>query len=557
MREILDAAAFRDMLLCASDALEANRQPINELNVFPVPDGDTGTNMSLTMGAGAAALRKSRPETVTAVADCAASALLRGARGNSGVILSLLLRGISKSVKGKDTVTAKEFAAALSEGVDAAYKAVMKPAEGTILTVSRVATKAATEFAEAGSDVELMLVCALEAAKDALELTVEQNPVLKRAGVVDAGGKGYVVMLDAMLASLQGRAFSEYEPEALPDLSKLEGADFSEFDTEEIEFAFDTVFIVRKTTDRPLDLLRAYLDSIGDSLVIGEDDDAFKVHVHTNTPGDALTEAQKYGTLEIAKIENMRMQHEDLAAGRRTHTADELEHEDEPRRRIAPPEKKYGCVAVCAGAGMESLFREIGADGVVMGGQTMNPSTEDILREVDRTPAETVFVFPNNKNIIMAAEQCIPLSEQKKVVVIPTKNVPQGISAMLALDTYEDEESCVATLTETAERVHVASVTYAARDSEFDGHSIKAGEYLALLDGALLGSFTELPVLMEVVCDRLRGFDPEIVSVYYGEDVSEDEAEKVGGEIGAQLPDAEISVVSGGQPVYYYWIAAE
>ncbi len=433
----------------------------------------------------------------------------------------------------------------------------MKPAEGTILTVSRVATKAALEFSEAGSDVELMLVCALEAAKDALELTVEQNPVLKRAGVVDAGGKGYVVILDAMLASLQGRAFSAYEPEALPDLSKLgAGADFAAFDTEEIEFAYDTVFIVRKTVDKPLDLLRAYLDSIGDSLVIGEDDDAFKVHVHTNTPGDALTEAQKYGTLEVAKIENMRMQHEDLAAGRRTHTADELDHEDEPQRKIAPPEKKYGCVTVCAGAGMESLFREIGADGVVTGGQTMKPSTEDILREVDKTPAEIVFVFPNNKNIIMAAEQCVPLSE-KKVVVIPTKNVPQGVSAMLALDTYAEEDACVETMTETAARVRVASVTYAARDSEFDGHSIRAGEYLALLDGALLGSFTELPVLLEVVCDRLKGFDPELVSVYYGEDVSEDEAGEVGEQIGAQLPDAEVSVVSGGQPVYYFWIAAE
>ena len=556
MREILDGAAFRDMLLCAADALETNKQQINELNVFPVPDGDTGTNMSLTMGAGAAALRSKQPEGACAVADCAASALLRGARGNSGVILSLLFRGFAKSVKGMSVLTAQDLAQAMREGVDAAYNAVMKPAEGTILTVSRVSANAAAEFAEAGSDVELMLVCALEAAKDALEETVEQNPVLKRAGVVDAGGKGYVVILDAMLASLQGRAFSAYEPEALPKRDSLHGADFGAFGTEEIEFAYDTVFIVRRTGDKPLELLRAYLDSIGDSLVIGEDDEAFKVHVHTNIPGAALTEAQKYGTLEVAKIENMRTQHEDVAAGRTARCADDLDDEADGLPACAAPEKKYGCVAVSAGAGMEALFRELGADGVVTGGQTMNPSTEDILREVEKTPAETVFVLPNNKNIIMAAEQCVPLSG-KKVVVIPTKTVPQGISAMLALDTYAEEAECAEAMTEAAARVHTASVTYAARDSEFDGHSIRAGEYLALLDGALLGSFTALPALMETVSEALQAFSPELVSVYYGEDVDGESAEAVGGMLTERFADAEVSVISGGQPVYYYVIAAE
>ncbi|MBR6561387.1 MAG: DAK2 domain-containing protein, partial [Oscillospiraceae bacterium] len=374
MREIIDGAAFRDMLLCASDALEKHKQPINELNVFPVPDGDTGTNMSLTMRSGADALRSKKLEGVTAVADCAASALLRGARGNSGVILSLLFRGISKAVKGMNELTAHSLADAMQEGVDAAYKAVMKPAEGTILTVSRVAAKAAMDFAEQGSDVELLLVCALEAAKDALELTVEQNPVLKRAGVVDAGGKGYVVILDAMLASLQGRMFSDYEEEKLPDPAALnEGAEFGAFSSEDIEFAYDTVFIVRRTKDKPLEEFREYLVSIGDSLVIGEDDECFKVHVHTNEPGAAITEAQKYGTLEIAKIENMRSQSEDLAAGRKATSADALEEEEAPVK----PEKRYGFVTVCAGEGMETLFRELGADGVVTGGQTMNPSTED------------------------------------------------------------------------------------------------------------------------------------------------------------------------------------
>ena len=557
MREIIDGAALRDMLLCAADALEANKQQINELNVFPVPDGDTGTNMSLTMGAGADALRAKRPEGASAVADCVASALLRGARGNSGVILSLLFRGLAKAIKGKDSLTAQELAGAMADGVDAAYKAVMKPAEGTILTVSRVATRAAVEFAEAGSDVELMLVCALEAAKDALAETVEQNPVLKRAGVIDAGGKGYVIILDAMLSSVQGRAFSAFEPEAAPDLTQVrDKADFSSFDTEEITFAFDTVYIVRK--DRPevdLEPLRAYLNSIGDSLVIGEDDEAFKVHVHTNTPGDALNESQKYGTLEVAKIENMRTQHDELAAGENVQRADDLDHEEDARA-VAPPEKKYGCVVVCAGAGMENLFRELGADGVVTGGQTMNPSTEDILREVDKTPAEIVFVFPNNKNIIMAAEQCVPLSE-KKVIVIPTRTVPQGVSAMLALDTYAEESECVETLTQAAARVHTVLVTYAARDSEFDGHSIKAGEYLALLDGALLGSYSQMPELEAAICGGIEAFDPEFISLYYGENVDDAAAEAVGESLQSRFGEAEISVVNGGQPVYYYMISAE
>ncbi len=541
------------MLLCASDALEKHKQPINELNVFPVPDGDTGTNMSLTMRSGADALRSKKLEGVTAVADCAASALLRGARGNSGVILSLLFRGISKAVKGMNELTAHSLADAMQEGVDAAYKAVMKPAEGTILTVSRVAAKAAMDFAEQGSDVELLLVCALEAAKDALELTVEQNPVLKRAGVVDAGGKGYVVILDAMLASLQGRMFSDYEEEKLPDPAALnEGADFGAFSSEDIEFAYDTVFIVRRTTDRPLEEYREYLVSIGDSLVIGEDDECFKVHVHTNEPGAAITEAQKYGTLEIAKIENMRSQSEDLAAGRKATSADALEEEEAPVK----PEKRYGFVTVCAGEGMETLFRELGADGVVTGGQTMNPSTEDILRQVEKTPAETVFVLPNNKNIIMAAEQCVPISD-RKVVVIPTKTVPQGISAMLAVDTYAGEEELAEALLEAASNVHTALVTYAARDSEFDGHHILAGEYLALLDGALLGSFTELPALMEAVAEGIAPFAPELISVYYGEDVAEADAEAAGELLAGKLGDPELSVINGGQPVYYFMIAAE
>jgi len=544
LRETIDSALFTDMLLCAAAALEVNKQPINELNVFPVPDGDTGTNMSMTMGAGAAELIRKRPSGVGDVAKCAADALLRGARGNSGVILSLLFRGLAKVLKGKETCDAYDFALALNEGVEAAYNAVMKPAEGTILTVSRVSAAAAADFAETGTDIELLLSCALESAKEALTQTVNQNPVLKKAGVVDAGGKGYVVILEAMLASLRG----EVTPDSY-DLSASEineQADFADFDTGDITFAFDTVYIIRKTdSDKPLDKLRAYLDSIGDSLVISESDEIFKVHVHTNIPGDALTESQKYGTLELAKIENMRFQHDELVAAAGA----------EPE--LSQPEKEFGSVVVCAGEGMASLFTELGADRIVTGGQTMNPSTEDILNAIEATPAAVVFVFPNNKNIIMAAEQCVPLTE-KRVVIIPTTTIPQGVSAMLAMDTFtQSEEEIADAAREAMKNVHTALITYAARDSDFDGYEIKSGEYLGLLDGALLGSSESIDDLILKLSEKLKDLAPEFLTVYYGEDVSAEDAEAVGALLSNEHPSAEMSIINGGQPVYYYMISAE
>jgi len=541
----LNGVQLREMLLCAYEALQANQQAINELNVFPVPDGDTGTNMTLTMSAAATELRKLDSASIGVVSDKAASAMLRGARGNSGVILSLLFRGVAKGLKGKDDCTAYEFACAMRDGVDAAFKAVMKPAEGTILTVSRTATDAALKLTENGDDPEQILVCALSAAQEALQKTTEQNPVLARAGVVDAGGKGYVVILDAFLASLQGRVRSG---NAKADTDEDAAADFGVFDTDEITYAYDTVFIVRKMQpEQPLDLLRAYLDSIGDSLVISEDDEVFKVHVHTNIPGAALTESQKYGTLETAKIENMRTQHDALVEANQAQS-------DTPE--FAPAEKPYGFVAVCAGDGLAQLFAELGCDRIVTGGQTMNPSTEDILREVNRTPAETVFVFPNNKNIIMAAEQCIPLTE-KKVVVVPTKTVPQGITALLNFDETADADTLLATFTEVIGSVHTAQVTYAARNSDFDGHKIKAGEYLGLMDGALLGSWGDFNKLTKQLCQAIKKLSPELISVYYGADVSEDDARKLEASIAKAFPDAEVSLLCGGQPVYYYMISVE
>ena len=573
MKNYIDAASFGEMILCADAALHANMQAINELNVFPVPDGDTGTNMGLTLNNAAVELRKKSFSTIDEAAACVASALLRGARGNSGVILSLLFRGISRRLKGLDTAGAEEFTAAMNEGVDAAYKAVMKPAEGTILTVSRLASAAAAQAAGSGSDLETCLVCAIRVGDKALEDTVNQNPVLKKAGVVDAGGMGYLVILKAMLASLRGEISSA---SAVSYDSAEESAVFEEGKVEVPEKnIFDTVYIVRKARfDVDLIPLRQYLDSIGDSLVISDDDEIFKVHVHTDIPGQALTESQKYGSLELAKIENMRTQALDKLAGRKAQSTDDLEAVDKEldelaekqkngeaaaEEEFAAPAKDYGIVTVCAGEGMAALFRDLGADGIVTGGQTMNPSTDDILHEIDRTPASTVFVFPNNKNIIMAAEQTVPLAAEKgkKVVVIPTKTVPQGVSALLSFNVDEEPEQLTADMTAAAGNVHTAMVTYAARDSEFDGHSIHAGEYLALLDGALLGSYSSIPTLFRELNWAINDFSPEFITVYYGADVSEDDANEAAGTITGCFPDAEVSVVNGGQPVYYYMISVE
>ena len=560
LRNYIDAAAFKEMILCANAALHANVQAINDLNVFPVPDGDTGTNMALTMDKAATELKKKEFDTIAAAADCVASALLRGARGNSGVILSLLFRGISKRLKGLDTAGAQEFAGAMQDGVDAAYKAVMKPAEGTILTVSRMAAAAAVEAANAGAGLESCLDCAIKAGNDALAETVNQNPVLKKAGVIDAGGQGYMYILGAMLASYRGEITAPENVDEIVETEK-ESSAFDVFDTEDITFAFDTVFIVRKhDPDVDLEPLRKYLTSIGDSLVIGEDDETFKVHVHTNIPGNALNEAQNFGTLELAKIENMRTQHDDILAGKHVQTTDDLdaiERElEESEEQYCKSVKDYGVVTVCAGKGLEGLFKELGADGIVTGGQTMNPSTDDILKEINRTPANTVFVLPNNKNIIMAAEQCVRLSD-KKVIIIPTRTVPQGISAMLNFNPEETEENLIAAMNEAAGNVHTAMVTYAARDSDFDGHEIHAGEYLALLDGALLGSYSSEKTLFKELSWAFDELSPEFITVYYGSDVAEDKANEAAETIIGCFPDAEVSVVNGGQPVYYYMISVE
>ena len=557
MIDKINGAAFKEMVLFGAACIAGQKQAINDLNVFPVPDGDTGTNMYLTIQTACAELKKAEPATIDDAAKVTARGLLRGARGNSGVILSLLFRGMSKSLKGLTEADGAALAAAMQEGVATAYGAVMKPAEGTVLTVSRLAAQRAAEAAQENNSVEFVLEEAIRAGEVTLAETVEMNPVLKKAGVVDAGGKGYLIILDGMLRCRRGEPI----PEVADEPEVKEKADFAALE-DEITFTFDTVFIVRKTMgEKSLEPLRAYLDSIGDSLVIGEDDECFKVHVHTDIPGHALTEAQKYGTLELAKIENMRTQRDDLAAGRQAHSTDDLDAVEEEleaqENTVAPAEKRYGFVAVCAGDGLADTFRALGVDTIVSGGQTMNPSTEAILKEVNRTPSEVVFILPNNKNIIMAAQQCEGLTE-KQIIVIPTATVPQGITAMMSFDPDENDPQTIAqAMVAAAQTVSTAQITYAARNSDFDGFAINEGDYLALLDGKLFGTSRSMDELLEKLSQHAAQAGAEYINIYTGEGVSEDDGAKTEALFAQCCPDAEVAAIPGGQSVYFYIISIE
>ena len=557
MTDRISGSAFKQMIAFGAACVAQQKQAINDLNVFPVPDGDTGTNMSLTIQTAVNELKKSEPATVGEAAKITAGALLRGARGNSGVILSLLFRGISKSAKGLVEMDGPALAAAMGEGVATAYGAVMKPAEGTVLTVSRLAAARAAQAAQENPSAEYVLEQAILAGQETLAQTIDMNPVLKKAGVVDAGGKGYLIILDGMLRALRG----EELPQVEEDEKAQDKADFGALSLEDITFTYDTVFIVRKKEGVSIEPFRAYLDSIGDSLVIGEDDEAFKVHVHTDIPGQALTEAAKYGTLELAKIENMRTQAEELAAGKQAQSTDDLDAVEEELEAmeggVAAPEKRYGFLAVCAGDGLAATFRDLGVDRIVSGGQTMNPSTQAILQEVNRTPSQVVFVLPNNKNIIMAAQQCVGLTE-KEVIVVPTNTVPQGISAMMAVDPEEaDPQVILAAMTEAAENVVTAQVTYAARNSDFDGFAISTGDYLALTDGKLFGTDQKLETLLDQLAALAADKGAEFITVFYGDGVTQEDAQRAEQRFADACPEAEVSLLPGGQPVYYYIISIE
>ena len=543
MKQIINGADLRRMLISAAASIEIHKQQLNELNVFPVPDGDTGTNMSMTINAAAADLRKVEDPSLEKAAATAASAMLRGARGNSGVILSLLMRGISKKLKGHTECDGVLWAEALQEGVDAAYKAVMKPAEGTILTVARLGAAAAKQAAGENNHIEFVQEAAIESAKTALAATTDMNPVLKKAGVVDAGGKGWLFALEAMLSSLQGE--DVVVPEGMVSGDVKEAADFGDFNTEDITFTYCTEFIIQRENDLDPEKLRDFLSSLGDSLVLVDDEEIIKVHVHTNDPGKALHEAMDYGSFVTVKIENMRLQH-----------TEKVMTEQEKAPKIAEPEKPLGVVSVCAGAGLADVFQNLGVDGIISGGQTMNPSTQDILEAVNKVPAETVFVLPNNKNIIMAAQQVDALTP-KNVIVIPSKTVPQGITAMLNFNPEGSVEENTEAFTEALGTVDTMQITYAARNSDFDGYDIHEGDYLALYGSSLFGTSKDIKVLLKSLAEKVRDEGKEYITIYYGEDVKEKDAQKAADLFADVCPDADVNLLSGGQPVYYYLISAE
>ena len=543
MKQTINGADLRRLVISAAASVEIHKQQLNELNVFPVPDGDTGTNMSMTINSAAADLRKTEDPTLEKAASVAASAMLRGARGNSGVILSLLFRGMSKKLKGAEICDGVLWADALQEGVDAAYKAVMKPAEGTILTVSRLAAAKARAAAQENNHIEYVQSAAIEEAKVALDNTVNQNPVLKKAGVVDAGGKGWLFVLEAMLSALQGEDI--VVPEGMADADVKEQASFSDFNEEDITFTYCTEFIISRENDLDPEKLRDFLSSLGDSLVLVDDEEIIKVHVHTNDPGKALHEAMDYGSFVTVKIENMRLQH-----------TEKVMSEAEKAPKIAEPEKPLGVVSVCAGDGLADVFRDLGVDGIISGGQTMNPSTQDILEAVNQVPAETVYVFPNNKNIIMAAEQVDALTP-KNVIVIPSKTVPQGITAMLSFNPEGTVEENTDAFTEALGTVETMQITYAARNSDFDGYLIHEGDYLAMCGSGLFGTSRDIYVLIRSLAEKVRDDGKDYITIYYGEDIQEKHAQKAADLFAQICPDADVNLLRGGQPVYYYMISAE
>lgn len=559
---MIKGSQLRDAFISGANRISNCRQQVDALNVFPVPDGDTGTNMSMTINAAKRELELLKDEpTVEQVSKKAASALLRGARGNSGVILSLLFRGFSKGLEGKETADAKDLVNALGLGVSAAYKAVMKPTEGTILTVARLASEHAQQVAQQEEEVTAVQMWKeiLSAAEDALAQTPEMLPVLKKAGVVDAGGQGFVEIWKGMLSVIEGGEIiaSEEEAQSAPKEKRAQGV-AAEFNEEDIHFCYCTEFIINKEQPNadPLSL-RAYLESIGDCVVVVDDEEIIKCHVHTNEPGNAIQAALKLGYLTNMKIDNMKVQHGD------NNKLVDLEAEGQPAfpYQAVDPDKEYGFVAVAAGEGVKQLFVDLGVDNVVSGGQTMNPSTDDILSAIHATAAKTVFVLPNNKNIIMAAEQAANLAD-RKVYVLQTRTIPQGLSAMLAFDPEAERKENVMNMIKAFEKVGTGSVTFAARDSDYEGHNIKKGELLALENGKM--SFVDTDLQKTVVklthnlVKKSSNKDSNFVTLIYGEDVQEEQAEEIRQAVADKLgDDAEVVLIAGKQPVYYFIISVE
>ncbi len=544
---MIKGSVLKNAFISAANSISNERVSVDELNVFPVPDGDTGTNMSMTMGNAVAELKNLRDScTVASVAEVTASALLRGARGNSGVILSLIFRGFKTAFKDKTQADAKDFAEALSIGVECAYQSIMKPTEGTILTVARVASETAAKISLECDDMTEVLDKTLKAAEDALEKTPEQLPALKKAGVVDAGGKGFIIILSAIADVINGKKAVKAKD---PQKPKITTENFStavgDFD-EEINFTYCTEMLIKKEPDcKDSKKLRAYLETIGDCVVVVEDDDIIKVHVHTNNPGKAIEKGLEFGSINLPKIENMRLQHD----GKKRSSG---------KTEFTPvkPEKEYGFVAVAAGYGLEAIFKDMGVDIVVSGGQTMNPSTDDILAAIFSCPAQTVFVMPNNKNIIMAAEQAAKLAD-RRVCVLQTRTIPQGMSAMFGFDPDADFNTNRTEMTKAFEKVSTGLVTFAARDSEFDNHKIKKGDILALEENKLSFVDDDVQKTAYKLTKKLVDGDSQFITVIYGADVSESDSQKLLVQLQNKYQNLEVSMISGGQPIYYYIISVE
>ena len=540
---------FRKMLIEGALSIEDIKEIANELNVFPVPDGDTGTNMALTMSSGLKAMSELSEPSLNEAVSKTASSLLRGARGNSGVILSLLFRGIAKHLKELDTATGADFAKALQIGVETAYSAVMKPAEGTILTVSRVSANSGVTASKKNPSITVTEIfeVVLESADIALKETQFQNPVLEKAGVVDAGAYGYIEILRGMQASFLGKVIERTEKTAPKTNTQ---ANFSEINTDDIKFAYCTEFIALKEDPRrSISKLQSVLEKIGDSLVVVDDEEIVKIHVHTNEPNIALAEGLKFGPLSAIKIENMKEQHSTKLVEEAAVYSSKME--------VAPNDKKYGFVCVSAGDGLADVFSDLGADYVVRGGQTMNPSTDDIVRAVNSVASEIVFVLPNNKNIIMAAEQAKDIIETKKLIVIPTKTIPQGITAMLNFDESSDEDANTHTMSESLKTVKSGQITYAARNSDFDGKKIKEGEYLALCESKLNSNSKKLESVVTKLAREMVTAESQFVTIIYGEGMTEEEATALMPIFEKQNQNIEITLINGGQPVYYYIISVE
>lgn len=548
---MLTGELLKNAFISGANNIQNHRKDVDALNVFPVPDGDTGTNMSMTISAAVRELQVMSEADVATVSKKAAAALLRGARGNSGVILSLIFRGISKGLKGLETVDGVQLASAFDLGREAAYKAVMKPTEGTILTVVRLASAAACEAKETDVNKVMQILC--DAANDALQQTPEMLPVLKEAGVVDAGGQGFLYILEGMRSYLSDGVMIENNEDAEDGAGASKTAVAAAAD--DIKFAYCSEFLITKAKDAKSNptKLKAYLESIGDCVVVVEDGEIVKVHVHSNEPGNVLQAALECGPLHSIKIDNMREQHKN--AGETQGNTAEAQKEAVPARK--EPEKEYGFVAVAAGDGVTELFKELGADTVVSGGQTMNPSTDDILHAVEATPARHVFVLPNNKNIIMAAEQTVNLAD-RGVSVLATKTVPQGITAMLSFDPSVSPEENHLQMMKAAEGVHTAQVTFAARDSEMSGERIKKGQILGMEDGKITLVDNDLVDVAYRVTRRLvKKHNGSIVTILYGEETEESIANALCERLQARFPGAEINVINGGQPVYYFIVSVE